>query len=100
MDFYTRNYIEGLFLSSGIVRNPDYTVTLPPNINLLAEADRAGRPMLILRIGGRVPGIYSSDPAFFGTGGPIAASVPSEREPDYLEVPAQPSGPATGGAAN
>ena len=26
MDFYKRNYIEGLFLSSGIIRNPDYTM--------------------------------------------------------------------------
>ncbi|WP_249413180.1 putative DNA modification/repair radical SAM protein [Paenibacillus antibioticophila] len=25
MNFYRRNYIEGLFLSSGIMRNPDYT---------------------------------------------------------------------------
>src|SRR3954452_7473790 len=25
-DFYRRNYIEGLFLSSGIIRNPDYTM--------------------------------------------------------------------------
>src|SRR5919112_5493386 len=24
--FYKRNYIEGLFLSSGIIRNPDYTM--------------------------------------------------------------------------
>ncbi len=26
INFYRRNYIEGLFLSSGIVRNPDYTM--------------------------------------------------------------------------
>ena len=26
LDFYSRNYIEGLFLSSGIIRNPDYTM--------------------------------------------------------------------------
>ena len=25
MNFYKRNYIEGLFLSSGVIRNPDYT---------------------------------------------------------------------------
>lgn len=28
MEFYRRNYIEGLFLSSGIVKNPDYTMGL------------------------------------------------------------------------
>ena len=26
LDFYRRNYIEGLFLSSGVVQNPDYTM--------------------------------------------------------------------------
>ena len=26
MEFYKRNYIEGLFLSSGVVRTPDYTM--------------------------------------------------------------------------
>ena len=26
MEFYRRNYIEGLFLSSGVVRNPDFTM--------------------------------------------------------------------------
>lgn len=28
INFYKRNYIEGLFLSSGIIRNPDYTMNL------------------------------------------------------------------------
>ncbi|MCR5703028.1 MAG: putative DNA modification/repair radical SAM protein [Eubacterium sp.] len=28
MQFYRRNYIEGLFLSSGIIKNPDYTMAL------------------------------------------------------------------------
>jgi len=28
INFYKRNYIEGLFLSSGIIRNPDYTMEL------------------------------------------------------------------------
>lgn len=28
MQFYKRNYIEGLFLSSGVIRNPDYTCEL------------------------------------------------------------------------
>lgn len=28
MEFYKRNYIEGLFLSSGILRSPDYTMEL------------------------------------------------------------------------
>lgn len=28
MDFYKRNYIEGLFLSSGIIQSPDYTMEM------------------------------------------------------------------------
>ena len=28
IQFYRRNYIEGLFLSSGVIRNPDYTMEL------------------------------------------------------------------------
>ncbi len=28
LNFYRRNYIEGLFLSSGIIKNPDYTMNL------------------------------------------------------------------------
>ncbi|MDD7043899.1 MAG: putative DNA modification/repair radical SAM protein [Peptoniphilaceae bacterium] len=28
MNFYKRNYIEGLFLSSGIIKNPDYTMEM------------------------------------------------------------------------
>ena len=28
IEFYRRNYIEGLFLSSGILKNPDYTMSL------------------------------------------------------------------------
>ncbi|MEG1895187.1 MAG: putative DNA modification/repair radical SAM protein, partial [Oscillospiraceae bacterium] len=28
MTFYKRNYIEGLFLSSGVIKNPDYTMEL------------------------------------------------------------------------
>ncbi|HNW81861.1 MAG TPA: putative DNA modification/repair radical SAM protein [bacterium] len=28
IEFYRRNYIEGLFLSSGIIKNPDYTMEL------------------------------------------------------------------------
>ncbi|MEP6716544.1 MAG: biotin synthase, partial [Terriglobia bacterium] len=28
MDFYRRNYIEGLFLSSGVIQNADYTMEM------------------------------------------------------------------------
>ena len=36
INFYKRNYIEGLFLSSGIIKSPDYTMELLiKTINLL-----------------------------------------------------------------
>jgi len=39
--FYRRNYIEGLFLSSGVVRNPDYTMELMiRTLRLLREKHR------------------------------------------------------------
>ena len=28
VEFYRRNYIEGLFVSSGVIKNPDYTMEL------------------------------------------------------------------------
>ena len=41
--FYRRNYIEGLFLSSGIVRNPDYTTELMiRTLSILREEYRFG----------------------------------------------------------
>ncbi len=35
MNFYRRNYIEGLFLSSGIIKNPDYTMEQIIKVGLL-----------------------------------------------------------------
>src|ERR1041384_5748666 len=32
LDFYRRNYIEGLFLSSGIIQSPDYTMEQVVNV--------------------------------------------------------------------
>ncbi|SUB77814.1 putative DNA modification/repair radical SAM protein [Porphyromonas macacae] len=41
IEFYRRNYIEGLFLSSGVVRNPDYTMEqMLHTIKLLREVYR------------------------------------------------------------
>lgn len=43
ISFYRRNYIEGLFLSSGIIRNPDYTTEqLIKTLELLREEYRFG----------------------------------------------------------
>lgn len=43
MGFYKRNYIEGLFLSSGIIRSPDYTTELLiRTARLLREREKFG----------------------------------------------------------
>lgn len=43
MGFYRRNYIEGLFLSSAVVRNPDYTTELMiQTLHLLRTEHRFG----------------------------------------------------------
>ena len=66
INFYKRNYIEGLFLSSGIIRNPDYTMEkLIETIYLLrkkyqfkgyihAKAIPGASPHLVKRLGSLV----------------------------------------------
>ena len=69
-------------------------LTLSANRNLIAEADRIGRPMLILRIGGRLPDARQPDPAFFGLGAPIrilsqetANSIGTLRNTNAISLP-------------
>ena len=45
--------------------------------NALQEADRFGRPVLVLRLGGRLPSAQGEPLSFYGSGGTIARSVPS-----------------------
>ena len=47
------------------------TLSISSQKNLIAEADLLGRPMLILRMGGRLPSTRGEDPAFFGSGAPV-----------------------------
>jgi hypothetical protein len=42
-----------------------------PRDNALAIADEAGRPMAIVRVGGRLPDAAAPEPGFFGTGAPV-----------------------------
>jgi hypothetical protein len=51
--------------------------TLLPAQNVLAQADRYGRPAVIVRVGGRLPAVYGESSAFYGTGGAITASRPN-----------------------
>lgn len=45
--------------------------TIEPYKNVIAEADMLGRPVAIVRLGGRTPDANQPDPSFFGPGGPI-----------------------------
>ena len=47
---------------------------LKPRENAVEMADRLGRPMVILRIGGRLPSVHGEPVTFWGTGGPVAKS--------------------------
>ena len=48
--------------------------TIEPHRNAIAEADLLGRPVAIVRLGGRTPDPIFPDPAFYGPGGPIRIS--------------------------
>ncbi len=48
--------------------------------NALTEADRRGRPIAIVRIGGRLPATHGEHPSFYGSGGPVMASTPKPAE--------------------
>lgn len=52
--------------------------TLDPRENALAEADRAGRPMAVIRLGGRVPDPERPEPGFFGHKVPVGV-IPAPR---------------------
>ena len=45
LEFYKRNYIEGLFLSSGIIQSPDYTME-----QLIAVAPAAAQRAYVRRL--------------------------------------------------
>ncbi|MEO3944758.1 putative DNA modification/repair radical SAM protein [Gorillibacterium sp. CAU 1737] len=56
IQFYRRNYIEGLFLSSGIMRNPDYTTEkLIETLDLLRTEYRFGGYIHVKAIPGAAP---------------------------------------------
>ncbi len=49
----------------------DRTRLISPRENVLAIADEAGRPMVIVRLGERLPDAAAPEPGFYGTGAPI-----------------------------
>ena len=50
-------------------------VTIEPSRNAIAEADSLGRPVAIVRLGGRTPDPHQPEPTFFGPSGPIQIST-------------------------
>jgi putative DNA modification/repair radical SAM protein len=60
LDFYKRNYIEGLFLSSGIIRSEDYTMEqLIEVARILREEHRFGGYIHLKTIAGADPGLIA-----------------------------------------
>jgi hypothetical protein len=64
------------------------TEYLAPNLNLLQMADRRGRPLALVRLGGRVPDAANPEPGFFGSGAPVAFTVESD-QPQAARTPAK-----------
>jgi hypothetical protein len=60
--------------------NAARTQLASPRENILRIADEAGRPMVILRMGGRTPDPRQPDPMFFGYGAPIQFPAAPARE--------------------
>lgn len=62
-------------------------VRVGPRENPLEVADVNGRPMAIVRLGGRVPDTNRPDPGFFGSGAPVQA-IQRPAAGDRIDLPA------------
>jgi hypothetical protein len=61
---------------------------LDPQQNAFAEADVLGRPLAIIRLGGRTPDPHHPEPLFFGPGGPVQLTAAPARNADPALPPA------------
>ncbi len=86
-------YLEQPQLASTLAEGDEVEVNeVSPRVNVLHEADRRGRPVAILRIGGRVPTAETRTLDFVGTPPPVSASQPTKRaEPPKPDAPTAPS---------
>jgi putative DNA modification/repair radical SAM protein len=66
LDFYRRNYIEGLFLSSGIIRSSDYTMELIVRVARALREEHGFRGYIHLK------SIPDADPALIAEAGRLA----------------------------
>ena len=78
MEFYRRNYIEGLFLSSGIIQSPDYTTEQLVEVARSLRQDHAFRGYIHLKL---IPG---ARPELVGLAGLYADRVSAN-----IELPTQ-----------
>lgn len=62
------------------------TETLPHHVNLIAEADQRGRPLMIFRMGGRTPDPRNPN-EMFGTRGRIMIPNPPKTNPSLTRYP-------------
>lgn len=59
--------------------------TVQPRVNLIEEADKAGRPLAIIRLGGRLPAANETHGAFFGNGAPVLTSSAKRTSTDAIQ---------------
>lgn len=78
LDFYKRNYIEGLFLSSGIIRNPDYTMEQLVDVARLLRVDHGFQGYIHLKT------IPDADPLLIEQAGALA-----DRLSTNIELPTE-----------
>lgn len=69
LDFYKRNYIEGLFLSSGIIQSPDYTMEQIVEVARVLREDHNFRGYIHLKT------IPEADPLLIARAGELADRV-------------------------
>lgn len=69
LDFYKRNYIEGLFLSSGIIQSPDYTMEQIVEVARVLREDHKFRGYIHLKT------IPEADPLLIQRAGELADRV-------------------------
>ena len=69
------------------IQTPDAQLTIENTRNVLAEADQRGRPLLIVRVGGRLPPTRGDSRAFFCKGAPIDFRLPVAPVRDVPDTP-------------
>jgi hypothetical protein len=72
-----------------------HTTDFAASANLMKLADERGRPVAIIRIGGRTPDARNPDPAFFSTNGAvIVTDLPGKASTKATAAASRPTPPA------